>query len=248
MAPCCGAATADKPPDPRKIVLDSRSAGNPKVKHAIFVGNSGTGKTTMLNRIRVGPNAPTANSTIGVDFWQDKTSDSKISTILFWDTAGQERFKSIVTSYYKRACLIIAVFSLIDQTSYNNLKEWIDRVFENATATDHKIVLMVMGTHGDKTGPDSPRVEVSDLEQDLERSVDYYGEVSSVNGRGYNTFWKALEEYSRTGDIRENRTKQMYLIGIKPELSKRKAKIAKRKLDLPDGDQPLENPLPVVCE
>ena len=65
----------------------------------IIVGNSGTGKTCILNRYvhsRFADNVPT---TIGIEFVH-KEYDDKTNLVL-WDTAGQERFKSVTSSLYR---------------------------------------------------------------------------------------------------------------------------------------------------
>jgi small GTP-binding protein len=249
MAPCCGnTEPAAQSAEASGLQVDGRAPGNPRIKHAIFVGNSGVGKTMLLLRLKTRDEPMPQNSTIGVDFWQDKakTSPVDVSTILFWDTAGQDRFKSIVTSYYRRACLVIAVFSLIDQASYDALQEWIDSVFDNASSTHHKVVLMVIGTQRDRIGPEHPRVKVSDIAEKVGREIDYYAEVSSITGKGIKTLWNALGEYSSSGDIVKTRTRRMDILGIKPHLMPAKTK-PKRKGDAPE-DCPVENPIPVACE
>ena len=42
-----------------------------------------------------------------------------------WDTVGHETFKTIITSYYKSAQAIIILYDITDQSTFENVKNWI---------------------------------------------------------------------------------------------------------------------------
>jgi len=52
----------------------------------------------------------------------------KTFKLQIWDTAGQERFRSLTTAYYRGANGIIIVYDVTDQTSFDNVKQWISAV------------------------------------------------------------------------------------------------------------------------
>lgn len=275
---CCNrqAAGRGKPPLVSSVLVDSdnRPPGNAAIKKLVIVGNSGVGKTAILTRLKDHSKDPkdwtpldTAPSTIGVDFWRDKSDASPIGRIQFWDTAGQERFRALLPSYYRSCYAVVAVFNLTDTLSYQALNSWIHEAFENVRDDDHKVSLLVIGTQKDKISvPDRPRVDLSHIKEYVGREIDYYGELSSVKGSGFKTFVKALAELAETGDISKTRSHQMDLLGIKEwakeSAEKARSKRRQRKVqfadDAPDNGSPaaepvelqsaVENPLPIITE
>lgn len=57
------------------------------------------------------------------------------------DTAGQERFRTITTAYYRGAMGIILVYDVTDAKTFENIKNWIRNIEENASADVEKILL-----------------------------------------------------------------------------------------------------------
>ncbi|ERE65042.1 zinc finger protein [Cricetulus griseus] len=65
-------------------------------------------------------------STIGVDFKiRTIELDGKTIKLQIRDPAGQERFRTISSSYYRRARGIIVVHDVTDQESFNDVKQWL---------------------------------------------------------------------------------------------------------------------------
>ena len=67
----------------------------------IILGDSGVGKTSLLNVYIHQRFSSTYKATIGADFMtKDVVTDSgKTLTLQIWDTAGQERFQSLGVAY-----------------------------------------------------------------------------------------------------------------------------------------------------
>ncbi|EPR79248.1 GTP-binding protein YPT1 [Spraguea lophii 42_110] len=107
----------------------------------ILIGNSGVGKTCLINRYIDNIYNQGYISTIGVDF-KIKTVelDNRKIKLQIWDTAGQERFRTITSSYYRGADAIIVVFDLTDKDSFNELNSWLLEI-ERHTKDVFKIVL-----------------------------------------------------------------------------------------------------------
>lgn len=59
----------------------------------------------------------------------------------FRDTAGQERFRTITTAYYRGAMGIILVYDITDAKTFENIKNWIRNIEENASAEVERILL-----------------------------------------------------------------------------------------------------------
>jgi Ras-related protein Rab-1A len=92
----------------------------------LLIGNSGVGKTTVLERFVDGTYNSKTISTIGIDFkFKDIEVDGKIYKLEIWDTAGQERFRCITKSSCRNVVGIIYMFDVTDRTSFNNISNWI---------------------------------------------------------------------------------------------------------------------------
>lgn len=64
---------------------------------------------------------------LGVDFQvQSLTVDNHVIALQLWDTAGQERFRSITKQYFRKADGVVIVFDVTSETSFKNVRSWID--------------------------------------------------------------------------------------------------------------------------
>lgn len=108
----------------------------------ILIGNSGVGKTSIINRYVDQIYSENYISTIGVDF-KIKTlvRDNETVKLQIWDTAGQERFRTITGSYYRGAHCIIVVFDVTDKESFNDIASWMGEIEKNKV-NDTLIVLL----------------------------------------------------------------------------------------------------------
>ena len=114
-----------------------------------ILGDMGTGKTSLLERLCNNCFQTVYSSTIGVDF---KTYNiylkdpDKIIKLQIWDTAGQEQFLSIIRSYFRKMAGCILVYDLTDIHSFNNLKKWVDELEFYCLS---KPVLSIVGNKSD---------------------------------------------------------------------------------------------------
>ncbi|CAA2938937.1 GTP-binding YPTM2 [Olea europaea subsp. europaea] len=58
-----------------------------------------------------------------------------------WATARQERFRTIPSSYYCGAHGIIVVYDVIDQESFNNVKQWLNEIDRFAGDNVNKLLV-----------------------------------------------------------------------------------------------------------
>ncbi|UJR14824.1 hypothetical protein I4U23_001809 [Adineta vaga] len=95
----------------------------------LIIGDSGVGKTTILQRFSQDYFSTEYVATIGVDF-QIRTIDvdSKRCKLQVWDTAGQDRFKCVVSSFYRNANGVVLCFDLTDLESFRNVNNWLEEV------------------------------------------------------------------------------------------------------------------------
>jgi len=113
----------------------------------LVVGDIGTGKTSLVKRLKFNTFSDKLNSTVGVDFvmkelkWDEKT----LVRLQLWDIAGQERFGNLTRVYYKEAVGAFVVFDVTRTNTFENTEKWksdIDGKVE--LVTDHKAIPMVL--------------------------------------------------------------------------------------------------------
>jgi len=92
----------------------------------ITLGDSGVGKTSILNQYIKGKYNDNISSTLGTNFCYKKLiiNHTQISLKLI-DTYGQEKYKSLSKSYFKNADGVLFVFGVNDKDSFDNVKDWI---------------------------------------------------------------------------------------------------------------------------
>ncbi|XP_060584878.1 ras-related protein Rab-34-like [Ruditapes philippinarum] len=156
-----------------------------KICKAVLVGDVAVGKTCLVNRFCHDVFDKDYKATIGVDFEVEKFSIlSTPFTLQIWDTAGQERFKSIASSYYRGAHVVIVVFDLSDERSIMSISRWM----ADATAAADDPVKFVVGTKKDLVSSASCRaVEERAKEIALSLGAEYWS-VSAKTGENIQSF------------------------------------------------------------
>ena len=95
----------------------------------LLIGESGVGKTAILERYCDNVFNDTLLSTVGVDF-KSKTLqiENKQVKIQLWDTAGQEKFRNITSSYYRgtHGCLII--YDVMEPMTFDKINYWLNEL------------------------------------------------------------------------------------------------------------------------
>ena len=108
----------------------------------LLIGDSGVGKSSILNRFVDNTYLENNMSTIGVDF-KIKTIelDGKTIKLQLWDTAGQERFRVITSSYYRGVQGIIIVYDVTNVDTFKNVDFWLSEVQKFASPDVVKILI-----------------------------------------------------------------------------------------------------------
>ncbi|GMP50236.1 hypothetical protein CsSME_00016936 [Camellia sinensis var. sinensis] len=108
----------------------------------LLIGDSGVGKSCLLLRFSDDSFTTSFITTIGIDFkLRTIELDGKRIKLQIWDTAGQERFRTITTAYYRGAMGILLVYDVTDESSFNNIKNWIKNIEQHASDNVNKILV-----------------------------------------------------------------------------------------------------------
>eukprot|EP00123_Amoebidium_parasiticum_P001374 comp12448_c0_seq1/m.7370 comp12448_c0_seq1/g.7370 ORF comp12448_c0_seq1/g.7370 comp12448_c0_seq1/m.7370 type:complete len:212 (-) comp12448_c0_seq1:83-718(-) len=117
----------------------------------LLIGDSATGKSSMLMRFTEDTFDQELNATIGVDFKAKVMDiDGKLVKLTIWDTAGQERFRTLTASYYRGAHGVIFVYDVTRRETFTNITAWLQELSHYATGGD--VVKMLVGNKVDLTG------------------------------------------------------------------------------------------------
>ena len=98
-----------------------------KIIKTILLGNSNTGKTSLINRFVSDSFSNSTIPTIG------STCNSRSMIIKgkkvrldLWDTAGQEQYRSLGKLYVKNSKIVILVYDITSEKSFEGIKFWYD--------------------------------------------------------------------------------------------------------------------------
>ena len=112
-------------------------AGKKKLLKIIILGDSGVGKTSLMNRFVKNKFSTQYKATIGADFLtKDMEIDGTPVNIQIWDTAGQERFQSLGVAFYRGADACILVYDVNEPKTFTSLDTWCEEFLIQSTPSD----------------------------------------------------------------------------------------------------------------
>ena len=103
----------------------------------ILVGDSGVGKTNLINT-SIGLNFIENNESTNTSSFFNKqfTIKDKKYYINLWDTAGQEKYRNVTKLFFKGAEIVILVYDISNLETFNSLEYWYETC-ENIIDTEH---------------------------------------------------------------------------------------------------------------
>merc|ERR1719231_2062034 len=117
----------------------------------IILGDSGVGKTSLMNQYVNKKFTNQYKATIGADFLTKEVMiDDKMVTMQIWDTAGQERFQSLGVAFYRGADCCVLVYDLTQPKTFESLDGWHDEFLNQAGPPDPgRFPFVVIGNKSD---------------------------------------------------------------------------------------------------
>ena len=90
----------------------------------ILVGDSGVGKTCIMNRF-LNKYDPNTTATINASFFSKfKTINNHKINFQIWDTVGQEQYRSLNNLFFKNSHMCIIVYDITRPETFNNIKDY----------------------------------------------------------------------------------------------------------------------------
>jgi small GTP-binding protein len=162
------------------------NTGDPSVK-VVFLGESGSGKTSIINRYIDRAFSPLTSPTIGC-FGRTVPYEYKGQTINLniWDTAGQEIYRSLTPMYYRNANVAVVVFDVTNRGSFDQVSGWVAELLANIGT----IILIICGNKADL----SKQRVVNELDAAAlaQSSSALYLETSALTGYGLDGLFQTV--------------------------------------------------------
>ena len=99
----------------------------------VLIGESGVGKTCIINRFNEGKFDPNIKISISAQFCRKKIDlpNGESVTMDIWDTVGQETFRSITQIFYAHAKVAIIVYDVTNKKTFDEVKNyWYKKIQE----------------------------------------------------------------------------------------------------------------------
>jgi small GTP-binding protein len=153
----------------------------------VFLGESGTGKTSIITRYidhkfsgTLAPTVGCSGQTVNYDY------EGRTLNLLIWDTAGQELYRSLTPIYYRNATAAVIVFDLTVRDTFDQIQNWINEV---RSVVDN-IVLVICGNKADLC--DEREVDGIDAALLAEHANSAYVETSAKLGTGLDSLFQTV--------------------------------------------------------
>jgi small GTP-binding protein len=144
-----------------------------------IVGNSGVGKTCLVDRAVRGlfdPGMPSTAGALSATYCCYVDELCTQVNLNIWDTAGQEVYRSITPYYLRGACGVIVAFAVNNRTAFEEVPRWMELVQDNCPG----VPVVLTGTKCDEDRTVS-------AEEGMERmaaiKASYYVETSAATGQ-----------------------------------------------------------------
>jgi len=148
-----------------------------KHQRVAFMGSVGVGKSCIITRMIEGCYYSDSKSTIGANYQPLKHLRNGVEMeVDIWDTAGNEKYRTLLPLYYREAKVIVIVFSLIEQSSLDELENWHKMCLSN-TMEGVKFIFV-----GNKLDIKENRIDENEIESKVGPLGGIYIEVSAKTG------------------------------------------------------------------
>jgi len=160
-------------------------------KMCVF-GDSGVGKSTLINRYITAKFDRDLKSTLGAAILMKfiETETMRI-TLQIWDFAGEERFRSLLPIYAQGSSAAIFMCDISNRDSITNIDEWLLTFNEGLNNRDPKFPLIVVG--GKLDIEEKRSLSMKDIEAILTVRKEFdYLECSSKTGENVDLLFQTI--------------------------------------------------------
>jgi small GTP-binding protein len=161
-----------------------------KIK-VVLIGESGTGKTSIIQRFAYKLFDPNCISSISAQFINQKIVYEEINKTLqfeIWDTAGQEKYRSMAKLFYKDAKIILFVYDITSRSSFEGIKNyWVSQIKQECD--QNSLLGLVANKYDLYNSQQVSKEEGMELANEIGAIFQY---TSAKSGEGINSMFKNL--------------------------------------------------------
>jgi small GTP-binding protein len=199
----------------------------------VLIGNSGVGKTSIINQYITNVFNEEQLTTTGATYSTKKLLiESKKKTISFeiWDTAGQEKYRSLTKMFYKDSSIVIMVYDITNEESFNDIKNyWFEEVINNI---NENVIMAIVGNKNDLI--ENEKVNEEEVKNFANEKGMHYAFISAKMKNGIDELFKDIgnkyyDSLKITDDDEEfNKNKKLSKKGLKNDKTVAKKKCCKQ--------------------
>ena len=113
----------------------------------VMAGDSGVGKTQLIQRFAKGVFSVESMNTVGIELMQKVVTVGEYNVrVQLWDTGGQEKFRCINAPYFRGASGVVLVYDITSSKSLEAVSYWLDEVRQKAAAD---VSMLIVGNKAD---------------------------------------------------------------------------------------------------
>uniref|UniRef100_A0A6B2LJP4 Uncharacterized protein n=1 Tax=Arcella intermedia TaxID=1963864 RepID=A0A6B2LJP4_9EUKA len=112
-----------------------------------MIGDSGVGKSSLVQRYSKNQVSSNHKPTVGVDWViRDAEVQGTPIKVCLWDTAGQEKYNAITGSYFRASHGAILVYDVSSEDSFTHIQDWLTHLQKY---TEPTCIKMLIGNKSD---------------------------------------------------------------------------------------------------
>ena len=127
---------------------DDFSSQKGKEIKVILLGDTGVGKTSIINRYINNKFDPDNDNTLSSSFsTKEVIKNDVLYRLNLWDTIGQEKYNAITNILIKGSNIVILVYSVDSLSSFENIDFWYNNIKD--ILQEDKYILAIVGNKSD---------------------------------------------------------------------------------------------------
>ena len=196
-------------------ITDYKSQPYRYAYNIILIGDSNVGKSCMKDYYLDREFNSCQPSTLVVDFQTAYTQvDGHNLVVNIWDAAGHPSFKIFASSYYKKCCAILLIFSMTDIASFESIQNWLSKARKDSPA----VVYLLVGNKVD--AKEKREVSSEDAREYAQFNDLFYFETTCMGGSSVeDMFYSTIQMlYKISTKTKQDGLKKLGIkIGIQPK-------------------------------
>ena len=195
--------------------------------YKIIIGDSGVGKSNILERYLHNEFKHDSKSTLGAEFGSKQLNVTGINIKQqIWDTPGEERYGSISSVYFKGSKGCFIVYDISSEVSFENIEKWYEEIRKSA----EKEIFVIL--RGNKCDLENERKVSIEMGQNKVKNLNCpFIETSALNNTNIMEAFQSISEdiYNRYKNDINLEDDDDYEIGPKDEKKQILIRIRQRK-------------------